>query len=257
MARALSLWLPLFLLCANPARADWQIVSSEQRGLGRADVVHLEIMARESEGGDRATLHLAVFSTNKATLRVIDDPPEAQADLTGTMQREQCIAGVNGGYFDPEDKPVGLLIADGRLVAPLRKARLLSGVVSVLNGRVRIQRSTEFSLKTKPMAARQCGPFLVDGGRPIVGLNDTRAARRSFAITGGTDRAAIGYSSHVTLAQLAGILATAGLASGLTIDRALNLDGGSSSAFWFAGEGRPFSIREQKRVRDYLAIVPK
>jgi len=35
------------------------------------------------------------------------------------------------------------------------------------------------------------------------------------------------------------------------------MDGGSSSAFWFAGEHGAFSVREQKSVRDYLAIVPR
>jgi len=43
----------------------------------------------------------------------------------------------------------------------------------------------------------------------------------------------------------------------LKIQRTLNLDGGSSSAFWFADEGKPFSISEQKTVRDFVAIVPK
>ncbi len=39
--------------------------------------------------------------------------------------------------------------------------------------------------------------------------------------------------------------------------RALNLDGGSSTAFWFAGKGDVFSIREAKSVRDFVAIVPR
>ena len=206
--------------------------------------------------GTSATLNLALFSTKSATLRVIDDPTGGES-LASIMQQERSIAGVNGGYFDPNDAPVGLLISDGRVVAPKTKARLLSGVVSVVNGKVQIQRSAEFSMKTKPSAARQCGPFLVERGKPIKGLNETRSARRTFVVTGGGDRAAIGYCSSVTLAQLGALLATAGVAGEWKIQRALNLDGGSSSGFWFAGESGVFSIREQKRVRDYLAIVAK
>jgi hypothetical protein len=41
------------------------------------------------------------------------------------------------------------------------------------------------------------------------------------------------------------------------VQRALNLDGGSSSAFWFAGERAPLSISEQKTVRNFVAVVPK
>jgi hypothetical protein len=42
------------------------------------------------------------------------------------------------------------------------------------------------------------------------------------------------------------------------VQRALNLDGGSSSALWFKRkDGTVFSIREQKSVRDFVAVVPK
>nr|MDQ2660231.1 phosphodiester glycosidase family protein [Verrucomicrobiota bacterium] len=175
----------------------------------------------------------------------------------GMMVREHCLAGVNGGYFDPQHAPVGLLVSRGEVVAPLRKAKLLSGVVSVVNGRVRIQRPTEFSLKSKPTEARQCGPFLIDQGKAIAGLNDTRAARRTFVVTGSGERAALGYCTHVTLAQLGDLLTAPALIPNFKIQRALNLDGGSSSGFWFAGADGAFSIREQKTVRDYLGIVPR
>lgn len=246
----------LALSLTVPARAEWTVTGSETERGTKADVEHRRILLTESASGAEARLDLAVFSTKSATLRVIDNP-NRDGNLATAMQREQCLAGANGGYFDPEYAPVGLLVSDSRMLAPLRKARLLSGVVSVLNGRVQIQRAAEFSAKTKPTAARQCGPFLVDRGKPIAGLNDTRSARRTFVATGSGDRAALGYSTHLTLAQLAAVLATPALAPDLKVQRALNLDGGSSSAFWFAGEKGAFSIREQKTVRDYLGIVAK
>jgi hypothetical protein len=44
----------------------------------------------------------------------------------------------------------------------------------------------------------------------------------------------------------------------LRIERVLNLDGGSSSGFWFAREnGSAFSIPEHKPVRDFVGIVPR
>ena len=255
--RSALLCAALLLACSSAAQAEWRIVSSEKQETGRAGVTHVVARA-ENESGARATLHFAVFNTKAATLRVIDDPSEKHADLADTMQRENCIAGVNGGYFDPQGAPVGLLISDGRVVLQKQKARLLSGVVSVVNGRVEIQRAAQYAPKAKPSAARQCGPFLVEGAKAVPGLNDTRAARRTFVASNGAEQAAIGYSTHVTLAQLARILATPGAAADLKITRALNMDGGSSSGFWFKGEsGAAFSLREQKTVRDYLGIVPK
>ena len=245
----------VLLLCAA-AQAEWTIASSEQQGAGRAGVTHFKATAAESETGARATLHLAVFSPKTATLRVIDDA-NARPSLAETMQRENAIAGVNGGYFEADHTPLGLLITDSRMVAPLRKAKLLSGVVSASKGRLQVQRVAEFSLNTKPANARQTGPFLVDRGAAVPGLNATRAARRTFVATAGPETAAIGYSSHLTLAQIGSVLATRGVIPEVKLQRALNLDGGSSSAFWFAGSGEPFSISEQKTVRDFIGIVPR
>jgi hypothetical protein len=68
----------------------------------------------------------------------------------------------------------------------------------------------------------------------------------------------VGVCSGVSLAELAKMLATTSFADDLKIERALNLDGGSSSAFWFTREnGSAFSVPEQKPVRDFVGIVPK
>ncbi|PYJ09568.1 MAG: hypothetical protein DME93_12665, partial [Verrucomicrobia bacterium] len=79
-----------------------------------------------------------------------------------------------------------------------------------------------------------------------------------FAATATNERALLGFCSEVSLADLANILAKTPIAADLRIQRALNFDGGSSSAFWFAREnGSVFSIPEQKPVRDFVALVPK
>jgi hypothetical protein len=152
---------------------------------------------------------------------------------------------------------VGMLISDGKLIAPLRKARLLSGVLVVAGSRSQLLRFGEYSGRKNVTDALQCGPFLVDNGQTVPGLNDLRPARRTFVLTAGPDRAALGLASPVTLKQLGKILVTPWLLPDLKIRRALNLDGGSSSAFWFAGERGVFSIPEQKTVRDFVVIVPK
>jgi hypothetical protein len=89
-------------------------------------------------------------------------------------------------------------------------------------------------------------------------LNDSQLARRTFAGIATNDRALLGFCSDVSLAELANILATAPIVADSKIRRAMNLDGGSSSAFWFAREGSSaFSIAGRKPVRDFVAVVPK
>jgi uncharacterized protein YigE (DUF2233 family) len=252
MAVRFSLTAAILVLYLAAARGEWTVGSSETERSSVAGIEHRRIVLGEAAAGDEATLDLALFSLKNATLRVIDNP-NGTDDLVAATRRARGIAGANGGYFDPQNAPVGLLISDGKLIAPLRKARLLSGVVVVTKTRVDLLRSGEYSSRKNVVAAVQCGPFLVDGGKAIAGLNNTRPARRTFVLTTGSDRAAIGFCSTVTLAQLGDILATPELKT----QRALNLDGGSSSGFWFAGERGPFSIPEQKTVRDFVVVVPK
>jgi uncharacterized protein YigE (DUF2233 family) len=119
-------------------------------------------------------------------------------------------------------------------------------------------RVSEFSGTKKIIAAVQSGPFLVEGNNRIRGLNDSQMARRTFAGIATNDRAFLGFCSDVSLAELANIVATTPIIADSKIRRAMNLDGGSSSAFWFAREdGSEFSISGRKSVRDFVGIMPK
>ena len=245
-----------FLALAATAHGDWAILSSTPEP-GRGGLVHRHAVLENGARGERITVDLAIFSTKSCTLRVLQN--EGGADSLGEMmKRENCLAGVNGGYFDEEFAPIGLRIANGQVIVPLRRARLITGVLVASPRGVQIVRSREFSRQRGVSAAIQCGPFLVDRGESIQGLNDSSLARRTFAATTTSNRALLGVCSAVSLAELSKILAMTSFAEDLRIERALNLDGGSSSGFWFVREnGSAFSIPEQKPVRDFVAIVPR
>jgi uncharacterized protein YigE (DUF2233 family) len=247
----------LLLACAAVARADWKPLSSQLEPGPAKSLDHRYIVAEESATGERASIELALFSNRALRLRVIDRPFEPRNDLAEVMENEKCLAGVNGGYFTPGYDPIGLLIVDGKTVAPLQRARLLTGVLAISAGDIQILRVAEFSTKQKLTGAIECGPFLIDRGQRVNGLENSRAARRTFAATAQDGRVALGFCSDVTLADLGKILA-APLATDFKIWRALNLDGGSSSAFWFKRrDGSAFSISEEKPVRDFLAVVAR
>lgn len=248
--------MPLSLLVlAAPALAEWKVLSAESES-DSAGIEHRHLGVQDADAGHRVSVDLAVFSTKSTALRLIDNP-DAQS-LGAMMKREKCVCGVNGGYFDTEFKPIGLRIADGAPFSPLRRARLITGILLESNRRIDVIRASEFSTTKKIAAAVQAGPFLVEGSKPIHGLNDSQRARRTFAAVAVDDRGLLGICSNVSLAELANILATVPVARNSKIHRAMNLDGGSSSAFWFAREdGSVFSIPGQKPVRDFVGIVPK
>lgn len=245
------------MILVSVAPAQWKQISSQSEPSSARAVEHRYVVVEDSKTGERASLELAIFSTKSCRLRVVDQPSEPRVDLEDVMARGNFLAGVNGGYFDPEYRPIGLLIVDGKVIAPLQKARLLSGVLSASAKKIQISRVAEFSINQKPDAAVESGPMLVDLGRSVRGLESTRAARRTFAVVAAGDKAAIGFCSDVTLADLSNILAIVVIPD-FKIQRALNLDGGSSSAFWFKrANGSAFSITEQKPVRDFVAVVAK
>jgi uncharacterized protein YigE (DUF2233 family) len=247
----------LLLLACATAHGEWKSVSSQWEPGPAKSLEHRYIVAEESTTGDRASVEVVLFSSRSLKLRVIDQPADSRADLGEVMQREKCLAGVNGGYFTPEYAPIGLLIADGKTIAPLQRARLLSGVLAMAPRNVQIMRVAEFSSKTKLDGAIECGPFLVDAGQRVNGLENSRVARRTFAAIAKDDRVALGFCSDVTLADLSQIL-TAPLTSDFKVWRALNLDGGSSSAFWFKRrDSSAFSISEAKPVRNFVAVVAR
>lgn len=245
-----------FLILAATAQADWTILSSASEP-GRGGVVHKHVTLENGARNERITIDLAIFSTKSCGLRILQNEGGA-GSLADVMKHEKCLAGVNGGYFDEKFAPIGLRIANGQTIAPLQRARLITGVLVASSRGVQIVRSREFSRRPTVTTAIQCGPFLVDRGQPIGGLNDSHLARRTFAATTTGDRALVGVCSGVSLAEFSKVIATTSFAEDLRIERALNLDGGSSTGFWFAREnGSVFSISEQKPVRDFIGIVPK
>ena len=243
----------LFLALVTVGPAQWIEKNSRDENSFDGRVVHRHIDLAESETDKRAMVDLALFSAKPSKLRVIDNGDGAT--LSDSMRRTNCIAGINGGYFDPNFASLGLRIIDGKVTSRLTRGRLMSGVLASDNA-IHIFRLAEFSLRRKPNAAIECGPFLIDLAKPVRGLEAMRAARRTFAASSSGDRAALGFCSDATLADLARILAMP--LGDFKIQRALNLDGGSSSAFWFRrDDGSAFSIPEEKTVRDFVGIVAR
>ena len=240
---------------AISAQAEWKIVSTESES-GRGEIEHRHVVVEDAAASRRVLFDVAVFSAKSTELRVIDNP-DGQS-LTAVMKREKYACGVNGGYFDSDFKPIGLRVADGATFSPLRRAHLITGILLQSGRGIDVVRVSEFSGTKKIIAAIQAGPFLVEASKRIRGLNDSQLARRTFAGIATNDCAFLGFCSDVSLSGLAYMLATAPIAADSKTRRAMNLDGGSSSAFWFAREdGSAFSISARKPVRDFVAVVPK
>lgn len=208
-------------------------------------------------GGTSARATSLVFSNKSWALRVVDSPQPGEATLAGALAQAGCVAGVNGSYFHPDFRPVGLAISDGRLVNGFERAKLLSGVLAVRGGRIEIVRSSKFQNSPEVRQAVQAGPVLVEDGAPTSGLNSERPARRTVVATDGRGQWALVYMTAVTLSDAAEILSTPGAIAEWKVATALNLDGGSSSGLWADASPAPVSRPELARVRNFIGIAPK
>lgn len=181
--------------------------------------------------------------------------------LDKAMRKSPCVAGVNGGFFgaDEEGTPLGLVVQDGKRLSPLACGSFaVSGVVySHPRNGISLTRSNAFkAIKEPPVmqSAVQGGPFLVEKGMGVKGLNAEKSTYRTFIATDGGKRWCLGVSSSLTLKELAEWLATPGALGDFKVQTALNLDGGSSSAFWCHESG--ISYPSFKQVRNYLGVAP-
>ena len=190
------------------------------------------------------------------TRLVVLDNPQNERPLGALFKAQDCLAGVNGGYFHPDNRPLGLVVSAGRTVHPLVRAQLLSGVLVVTSGQLTLMRVQEFSPSASPSQALQTGPFLIDHRKPVSGLNDTKRARRTVVLSDKSSRyGMVVTESFFTLAELAALLATPGIVHELEITRALNLDGGTSSALWARTVDGTIYLPEAKRVRNALCVL--
>lgn len=250
-------WLPTLLLLTTlaTASADWSVTGGGERGRLPKGAVVWE--SRLDDNGIGAQLTAVVFQSKNYALKVVDSPSPGNTKAAATLAEAGCVAGVNGGYFQADFRPVGLMVAEGKEIHPFEKANLLSGILALRGSRLEITRSPKFTKTADLRQAIQCGPMLVEGGKPTVGLNHERTARRTIVATDGRGKWALIYLTSVTLADAARILATPGALGDWTPATALNLDGGSSSGLWAATSPGPVSLVEFGHVRNYIGIVPK
>ena len=132
---------------------------------------------------------------------------------------------VNGGFFAPDYRPLGLLVSRGRTLNRLRRADW--GVLWVRNGRSHVLHSRAYRHRPHTEFAIQAGPRLVVRGKPL--HFKAQSARRTAlgVLPGGRELVLVVLDRRVSTLALAELLS-----GPLGCRWALNLDGGSSTQLW-------------------------
>ena len=263
MTSARLLLCVLLLIAAPVIGETWQAAGEADRQEIGGDLAYAKRSATRPSDSRRAVAHLALFNSRAFRLEVVDfggDSSGAGSSLAAALGAAGCPAGVNGGFFHPDRRPAGLVIADGRRINRLETARLLSGVIYSDDRGIHLVRRGRFQDHPGITALLQGGPYLVEGAQAVRGLSASDPNRRTFIATDWRGRWAIGTTlGPLTLADLAECLASPGALIPWRVDRALNLDGGTSSGFYVAGQAghAPVSLAPLKSVSNLLGIAPR
>jgi len=249
------LLLVLFIPFRLYADAEWKTVERRDLPVRGAKLKASEL--RITNGDSDANISFVYFNSVEVVLETVPNLDSQLAGLRDIVESKRAIAGINGGYFDENLTPIGLLISNNRQVHGLQKAKILSGIFYVKRGHPALVRIREFPGVNGVQQAIQCGPFLVDGGRAVPGLDKGRVAARTFVFSSSSALWGFGICRSVTLEEIGQILTEVPLIPGHPISSALNFDGGSSTTFYVKTENGTIFSEGRPIVSNYLIAKPK
>jgi len=211
--------------------------------------VQPEVMSVE---GEDYRVHVFAFRLANARFEVVD--VAMSRDVAGVLERTRASFVINGGFFDRQRRPEGLVVVDGRELAPLAPS-LGGGVLVVSGGRAALHDAAGFVLSPGAHLAVQGLPRLVlSGSRNVRSDGGPRAertalcvldrGRRMEAIVARGDRA----QSGPTLGLLADMLVARGC------EQALNLDGGPSTGVAWREDGGAREMAPRGPIRHAIAV---
>lgn len=242
---------------ASPALpSGWRLdaPAESQALIGDATLQNLSV----TRHGHSVEMQFVIFDSRSYTLKVLDQPEDwsGGGKIAECMRQAGAIAGVNGGFFTPQFAPMGLMIANGRATGRWQTNKLLTGAVVIQHEPQLLWNSENRTHNAHDLL--QAGPRLVDAGRAVPNLERSKHTSRTFIATDGGHRWILGLARNISLGELAEILAQPGNIADFPIQRALNLDGGRSSALYYrTADGREHSDPGWSTVRNYLGIIPR
>jgi uncharacterized protein YigE (DUF2233 family) len=174
-----------------------------------------------------------VFAPVRALTIILNYPEQKTFDTL--VSENQCTAAINGGFYQPGGLPLGWLVTEGKTLSEAIPSVLLNGYLAISD--------TTRLMDELPGATRyglQSGPLLLWNGDvlPLRIRNDELARRSVVAITesGETVFLSVFTGDQVFegpyLGELPVVVAQINEDQFLGITNAMNLDGGSASAFY-------------------------
>lgn len=176
--------------------------------------------------------------------------------IADILTKSGAVIAVNGGYFSPEIKPMGLRMSQGQV---LNKPRSISwwGIFYLNNSRPNIVSPRDFQPNKSTSFAIQAGPRLVIDGE-IPKLAAGVADRSALGITREGKIIVLATENlNLSTKDLAEIMRASEKDDGLNCVKALNLDGGHSTQLYTRMNNFNLQRYNVSQVADLVLVLPK
>ncbi len=162
---------------------------------------------------------------------------------------------INGGFFDPDLKPMGLRISQGKQRVAFRKADWGVFYTAASDGRPGLVHASDWKSAPKADFAIECGPRLVVDGAPLK-LKPNLHRRSAIGHDAVGRIFIIATVDAVDLNTLASAMASPVDKGGLGLVGALNLDGGPSTQL-YVRDASSWKISGLTGVADAVLAFPR
>lgn len=211
-----------------------------------------------SSPGNRGKLHAFKVDPNIYRFDVVmaRDHQRAAGSVRSLANASHAWIAVNGGFFTPQLKPLGLRMDQGVIRSALKKISWW-GIFYVQGNQAKIVPQWQFKLTRQIDFAVQAGPRLLIN-RQIPKLKDGLAERTALGITDqGEVVVVVTEKTLISTEDLAKILRKSNSEGGLSCRNALNLDGGSSSQLFAKFKRFYLNVPNFSPVTDIVTIRPR
>lgn len=215
------------VLSASPAQTQTALNTWYQASVG----VELRYESWSSPGDNQDTVTIVRLDPKQVHLSVAYQPNQPMG-LRDWMQQTHARILLNGGYFDQQDNAEGLVVANGQVSGTSYTG--FGGMLSVdSDGSIHLR-----SLRDQPydpnseqvQQATQSSPMLMINGKRTQFQANAASQRRTVVAMDKQGRLLfiVSPNSAFSLDELADLL----VSSDLSLETALNLDGGASTGLY-------------------------
>lgn len=213
------------------------------------------------------TFHLLKVPLDEFEIFAADarNADRAVATVFELRRETNALAAINGTFFDEHNRPLGLLMSDGKQLNALRDISWWAAVVvrEVDGGQeaalltTRELKALDDEARSRLRFALQVGPRTVADGQPIK-LKSQTAARSAVCIVSPSELVLVASEGGPVEANaLARMMAAGKNEAGLGCDSGVMLDGGPSTQLEVASRDLTLSVPGGWRVPNALAVRPR